>query len=133
MASMNSKNILEEVANTIEDTFEINDGDEININNEEPKQNNLEINSNKIQISKTVKEDDLQISNNNVNINSDPKNTKKDNFEISKSGMLEVEDKNNPNVSPNKNKIEILVDGLCPNSCNSSKEHYSNISRINCS
>ena len=107
MASMNSKNILEEVANTIEDTFEINDGDEININNEEPKQNNLEINSNKIQISKTVKEDDLQISNNNVNINSDPKNTKKDNFEISKSGMLEVEDKNNPNASPNKNKIEI--------------------------
>jgi len=107
MASMNSKNILEEVANTIEDTFEINDGDEININNEEPKQNNLEINSNKIQISKTVKEDDLQISNNNVNINSDPKNTKKDNFEISKSGMLEVEDKNNPNTSPNKNKIEI--------------------------
>ena len=107
MASMNSKNILEEVANTIEDTFEINDGDEININNEEPKQNNLEINSNKIQISKTVKEDDLQISNNNVNINRDPKNTKKDNFEISKSGMLEVEDKNNPNASPNKNKIEI--------------------------
>ena len=107
MASMNSKNILEEVANTIEDTFEINDGDEININNEEPKQNNLEINSNKIQISKTVKEDDLQISNNNVNINNDPKNTKKDNFEISKSGMLEVEDKNNPNASPNKNKIEI--------------------------
>ena len=107
MASMNSKNILEEVANTIEDTFEINDCDEININNEEPKQNNLEINSNKIQISKTVKEDDLQISNNNVNINSDPKNTKKDNFEISKSGMLEVEDKNNPNASPNKNKIEI--------------------------
>ena len=107
MASMNSKNILEEVANTIEDTFEINDGDEININNEEPKQNNLEINSNKIQISKTVKEDDLQISNNNVNINSDPKNTKKDNFEISKSGMLEVEDKNNPNASPHKNKIEI--------------------------
>ena len=107
MASMNSKNILEEVANTIEDTFEINDGDEININNEEPKQNNLEINSNKIQISKTVKEDDLQISNNNVNINSDPKNTKKDNFEISKSGMLEIEDKNNPNASPNKNKIEI--------------------------
>ena len=107
MASMNSKNILEEVANTIEDTFEINDGDEININNEEPKQNNLEINSNKIQISKTVKEDDLQISNNNVNINNAPKNTKKDNFEISKSGMLEVEDKNNPNISPNKNKIEI--------------------------
>lgn len=32
----------------------------------------------------------------------------------------------------NKNKIEILVDGLCPNSCNRSKEHYSNISRINC-
>ena len=107
LGSMNSKNVLEEVANTIEDNFEINNGDEININNEEPKKNNLEINSNKIQISKTVKEDDLQISNNNVNINNAPKNTKKDNFEISKSGMLEVEDKNNLNISPNKNTIEI--------------------------
>lgn len=32
----------------------------------------------------------------------------------------------------NKDKIEILIDGLCPNSCNRSKDHYSNISRINC-
>lgn len=31
-----------------------------------------------------------------------------------------------------KDKIEILVDGSCPTSCNMSKKHYENISRVNC-
>lgn len=31
-----------------------------------------------------------------------------------------------------KDKIEILIDGSCPTSCNMSKKHYENISHVNC-
>ena len=103
-----SKNIVEEVANIIEDNFEINKGNQININNEEQKKDDLKINSNKIQISKTAKEADLQISINNININSNPKEEKKEDFEIAKSNIIEInDDKNNQNISPNINTLEI--------------------------
>ena len=104
---MNSKYLLEELANTIDDNLEINNDNQININNEDQKKNNLEINSNKLQISKTKKGAEFDISENNINITNKSKEKEKNNLEISNSNKIIVDSKNDPNSSSNKNKIEI--------------------------
>ena len=123
MQNISSKDILEKVANSVEDNLEINKNNQININinNSLPKKDNLTINSNNnIQVPNQVnqvKENNLEISNSNniinININSSPKKNqeKKDNFQMSKSNTVEIDDSNikiNPNLSlNNKNSIEI--------------------------
>ena len=114
MENLYSKNLLEEVTKNDGDNLEINNENKININNEEQKKNNnLSISSNKIQMAKTIKQKDLEISENEINIINDSKDKEKEkdkdkqNLEISKSNNMKVDNSKNQILSQNKNTIQI--------------------------
>ena len=132
MQGISSKALLEKVANSTE-------------NNEEQKNNKLDINSsNKINLQMSnEKKNDFQINNEiNDKIEDEPKKEeKKQIFEISNSNNINVENKedkniiikNNQNMPSNKNSIEISSQGSTPmplsNKSNNNKiifEHTSN-------
>ena len=132
MQGISSKALLEKVANSTE-------------NNEEQKNNKLDINSsNQINLQMSnEKKNDFQIKNEiNDKIEDEPKKEeKKQIFEISNSNNINVENKedkniiikNNQNMPSNKNSIEISSQGSTPmplsNKSNNNKiifEHTSN-------
>ena len=132
MQGISSKALLEKVANSTE-------------NNEEQKNNKLDINSsNQINLQMSnEKKNDFQINNEiNDKIEDEPKKEeKKQIFEISNSNNINVENKedkniiikNNQNMPSNKNSIEISSQGSTPmplsNKSNNNKiifEHTSN-------
>ncbi len=132
MQGISSKALLEKVANSTE-------------NNEEQKNNKLDINSsNQINLQMSnEKKNDFQINNEiNDKIEDEPKKEeKKQIFEISNSNNINVENKedkniiikNNQNIPSNKNSIEISSQGSTPmplsNKSNNNKiifEHTSN-------
>ena len=132
MQGISSKALLEKVANSTE-------------NNEEQKNNKLDINSsNQINLQMSnEKKNDFQINNEiNDKIEDEPKKEeKKQIFEISNSNNINVENKedkniiikNNQNMPSNKNSIEITSQGSTPmplsNKSNDNKiifEHTSN-------
>ena len=132
MQGISSKALLEKVANSSE-------------NNEEQKNNKLDINSsNQINLQMSnEKKNDFQINNEiNDKIEDEPKKEeKKQIFEISNSNNINVENKedkniiikNNQNMPSNKNSIEISSQGSTPmplsNKSNNNKiifEHTSN-------
>ena len=132
MQGISSKALLEKVANSTE-------------NNEEQKNNKLDINSsNQINLQMSnEKKNDFQIINEiNDKIEDEPKKEeKKQIFEISNSNNINVENKedkniiikNNQNIPSNKNSIEISSQGSTPmplsNKSNNNKiifEHTSN-------
>ena len=124
---LSSKDLLKKIANSPENnnTLEINNNNEINIenNNKEQKNNNLDINSmNQINLqqSELKKKNNYEIVNNiNSNINKEPnkeqkKDGKKQMFDISNSNNINIDNNNkniiikeNQNIPSNKNTIEI--------------------------
>ena len=140
LQNSSSKDILEQVANSVEDNnLENNQGNQININinnSGSKKEDNLTINSNNIQIPKINKENNLEISNNNniinININNSPKEKPKEGFSMSKSNNIKLDEKtNNINLNNNKNNLSLSLNknNLEISSQNKATKHFKSVSQ----